>query len=122
MHNLKEIKIWNMAMDLTVKVYEISGNFPVDERFGLISQVRRCAVSIASNIAEGAGRNTDGEFKQFIGIANGSSFELETQLIIANKLNMISNETLNPLLKQLDELQKMTFGFQQMLDRKNKIK
>ena len=120
MHNIKELKIWQKAIEIAVKVYEISGEFPSDERFGLISQTRRCAVSVSSNIAEGAGRNTKGEFKQFLGIANGSSYELQTQLIIANKLNMISKEVLDPLLQQIDELQKMTFGFQQMLDKKNK--
>ncbi len=122
MHNIKELKIWQKAIELAVKVYEVSDKFPADERFGLISQTRRCAVSVSSNIAEGAVRNTKGEFKQFLGIANGSSFELQTQLVIANKLNMISNEMLDPLLLQIDELQKMTFGFQQMLDKKIKNK
>ena len=89
MHNIEELKIWNKAMDLAVQVYELSSKFPSDERFGLMSQVRRCAVSIPSNISEGAGRNTKGEFKQFLGIANGSAYELQTQLIIANKLNFL---------------------------------
>ena len=89
MHNIKELKIWNKAMVLSVQVYELSSKFPSDERFGLTSQVRRCAVSIPSNISEGAGRNTKGEFKQFLGIANGSAYELQTQLIIANKLNFL---------------------------------
>lgn len=122
MHNIKELKIWQMAIDLAIKVYEISEKFPVDERFGLIAQTRRCAVSVSSNIADGAGRNTNGEFKQFLGIANGSSFELQTQLIIANKLNMISDELLDPLLQQINELQKMMFKFQQMLEKKIKNK
>jgi four helix bundle protein len=122
MHHLKEIKIWHKAIELAVRVYEVSGGFPVDERFGLISQVRRCSVSISSNIAEGAGRNTDGEFRQFLGIANGSSYELQTQLTIASKLDMINEDTLSLLLEQIDELQKMIFGFQQMLTRKIKVK
>ena len=122
MHNIKELKIWQKAIDIAVKVYEISSKFPSDERFGLISQTRRCAISVSSNIAEGAGRNTNGEFKQFLGIANGSSFELQTQLMIAAKLNMISNKSLEPLLQQIDELQRMNFSFQQMLDNKTKIK
>lgn len=62
MHNINELKIWNKAMELTVKVYELSSQFPTDERFGLTSQIRRCSVSIPSNISEGAGRNTKGEF------------------------------------------------------------
>lgn len=89
MHNIKELKIWNKAMDLSVQVYDLSSKFPSDERFGLTSQIRRCAVSIPSNISEGAGRNTKGEFKQFLGIANGSAYELQTQLMIANKLNLL---------------------------------
>ena len=63
MHNINELKIWQKAIDLAARVYEISAKFPTDERFGLISQTRRCAVSVPSNIAEGAGRNTKGEFR-----------------------------------------------------------
>jgi four helix bundle protein len=118
MNNLKELKIWNKAIDLTVEVYKATSNFPSDERFGLTSQIRRATVSIPSNIAEGAGRNFLKEFNNFLGISNGSSFELQTQLIVANKLDMILDEVLNPLLIQLDELQKMTYGFQQMLEKK----
>jgi four helix bundle protein len=115
MHNLKELKIWNKAIDLTVDVYKATANFPSDERFGLISQSRRSAVSIPSNIAEGAGRNSNKEFNNFLGIANGSSYELQTQLVISNKLNLLSNDLLDDLLKQIDEVQKMTFAFQKTL-------
>lgn len=118
MNNLKELKIWNKAIDLTVKVYKATAKFPPDERFGLTSQIRRSAVSIPSNIAEGAGRNSPKEFNNFLGISNGSSFELQTQLIVANKLEMLSDVILNPILNELDELQKMTYGFQQMLEKK----
>jgi four helix bundle protein len=79
MHNLKELKIWNKATDLTVDVYKATFGFPSDERYGLTSQIRRAVVSISSNIAEGAGRNSNKEFANFMGIANGSSYELETQ-------------------------------------------
>ncbi|WP_431293933.1 four helix bundle protein [Pedobacter sp. P26] len=118
MNNLKELKIWNKAIDLAVDVYKATSTFPTDERYGLISQSRRAAVSISSNIAEGAGRNSVKEFNNFLGIANGSSYELQTQLVIANKLAILESEILNPLLDQIDELQKMTYGFQQMLDKK----
>lgn len=118
MNKLNELKIWNKAIDLTVDVYKATANFPSDERFGLTSQSRRAAVSITSNIAEGAGRNSLKEFNNFLGIANGSSYELQTQLVIANKLDMLDSSLLNPLLIQIDELQKMTYGFQQMLDKK----
>ena len=118
MHNLKELKIWNKAIDLTVDVYKATANFPSDERFGLTSQSRRSAVSIPSNIAEGAGRNSNKEFNNFLGIANGSSYELQTQLVISNKLNLLNNDLLDDLLKQIDEVQKMTFAFQKTLQSK----
>jgi four helix bundle protein len=117
MHNLKELKIWNKAIDLAVDVYKATSTFPTDERFGLISQSRRAAVSIPSNIAEGAGRNSKKEFSNFLGIANGSSYELQTQLVISNKLNLLENELLNDLLSKIDELQKMNYSFQQTLNK-----
>ena len=119
MNNLKELKIWNKAIDLSVDVYKATASFPVDERFGLTSQSRRAAVSIPSNIAEGAGRNSSKEFNNFLGIANGSSFELQTQLVLANKLELLNNEILDKLLNQIDELQKMNYAFQQMLRNKS---
>ena len=117
MHNLKELKIWNKAIDLTVDVYKATASFPSDERFGLISQSRRSAVSIPSNIAEGAGRNSNKEFSNFLGISNGSSFELQTQLVISNRLSLMDDNTLNNLLTQIDELQKMNFAFQKTLNK-----
>jgi len=115
MHNLKELKIWNKAIDLSVDVYKATSGFPSDEKFNLTSQSRRSAVSIPSNIAEGAGRNSNKEFSNFLGIANGSSYELQTQLIISNKLNLLNDEALDSLLKQIDELQKMNYAFQKTL-------
>ncbi len=121
MHNLRELKIWIKAVELAVDVYSATADFPIDERYGLISQSRRAAVSISSNIAEGAGRNSPKEFNNFLGIANGSSFELQTQLIISNKLNLLNSELLEKLLNQIDELQKMNYAFQQMLKEKSQI-
>jgi four helix bundle protein len=115
MHNIKDLKIWNKAIDLTIKVYDISSKFPNDERFGLISQIRRCAVSVPSNISEGAGRNTKGEFKQFLGVANGSCYELQTQIVIAQKLGFISDEDCSDILNCIDELQKMNYKLQSAL-------
>jgi len=112
MHNLKYLKIWNKSIDLSVEVYKATADFPSDERFGLISQSRRAAVSVSSNIAEGAGRNSKKEFTNFLSMANGSSYELQTQLIIANKLNLLKDDLLEGLLKQIDELQKMNYAFQ----------
>lgn len=115
MHNVKELKIWNKAIDLAVKIYDVSGQFPSDERFGLISQTRRSAVSISSNISEGAGRNSKGEFIQFLGIANGSSYELQTQMVIAERLGFITTETCASILDNIDELQKMNYNLQKSL-------
>lgn len=118
MHNLKELKIWQKAIDLTVVVYEVTANFPKEEKYGLISQIRRAAVSMPSNISEGAGRNGTAEFVHFLGIAQGSSYELQTQLIISKQLKLISEEQLNLLLTQLDEIQKMNRGLQESLKSK----
>ena len=117
MHNLTELKIWNKAIDLAVDVYKATSTYPTDERFGLTSQLRRASVSIPSNIAEGAGRNSKKEFCNFLGIANGSSYEVQTQLVISNKLNLLNDDKLSGLLKQIEELQKMNYSFQQMLSK-----
>ena len=122
MHNLKELKIWNKAVDLSVEVYKATSNFPKEEIYGLTSQIKRSAVSVPSNISEGAGRNSNKEFIHFLGIANGSSYELQTQLIISNRLNLISNETLQSLLKEIEEIQKMTYTFQNTLQKQYLVK
>lgn len=111
MHNFKELIIWNKSMD----VYQETKKFPEEEKFNLVSQMRRSAVSIPSNSAEGAGRNSDKEFNQFLGIAKGSSFELQTQLIISNKLKLIPNERYEQLNSTIEEVQKMISGFQSKL-------
>ena len=109
MHNFQNLKIWQKAMDIAKEVYVISSKFPSEEKYGLTSQIRRSAISIASNIAEGAGRNTNGEFKNFLGIANGSSNELCTQLILSHRLNLISEDKIQPVIDNLIEIQKMNY-------------
>ncbi|HET8753721.1 MAG TPA: four helix bundle protein [Salinimicrobium sp.] len=109
MHNFQNLKIWQKAMDIAEQVYVLSAEFPKEEKFGLKSQIRRSAVSIPSNISEGAERNTDGEFKNFLGIANGSSNELCSQLLLSHRLNLISEEKIKPVIKDLVEIQKMNF-------------
>ena len=118
MHNFQELKIWQRAMDITEKTYRISAEFPVEEKYGLISQIRRSAVSIPSNIAEGAGRNTDGEFKNFLGIASGSSNELFTQLILSYRLELVEESNVKPLLSELIEIQKMNYALIQKFSKK----
>lgn len=114
MHNIQDLKIWHKAIDLCVLIYKVSADFPSDERFGLTSQIRRSSVSIASNIAEGAGRNTKGEFNQFLGIANGSAYELQTQVILAQKLGLFKTNVVS-VLDNIDEIQKMCYKLQQSL-------
>lgn len=116
MHNFEKLKIWQKAMDIAIKVYEISLILPNDEKFNLIQQIKKCAVSIPSNIAEGAGRNHNKEFIQFLGIANGSTFELITQLILAKRLKLIDEETIQPIINQLVEISNMNFSFQKTLN------
>ncbi len=120
MHNFEKLKIWQKAMDIASDIYKISLLLPVDEKFNLIHQIKKCAVSIPSNIAEGSGRNSNKEFIQFLGIANGSTFELITQLMLAKKLNLIDEEIIQPIINQLVEVSNMNFSFQKSL--KNDIK
>ncbi|TQD39455.1 four helix bundle protein [Haloflavibacter putidus] len=110
MHNLNDLKLWKKAMIIAEKTYILSTNFPLEEKFGLTSQIRRSAISIPSNIAEGAGRNTNGEFKNFLGIANGSAYELHTQLILAKNLNLVKEDLVKPILKEVTEIQKMNYA------------
>lgn len=111
MHNLKEFKIWHKAMELTTEVYRLTSNFPKEEMYGLTSQIRSAAVSIPSNIAEGAGRNSNKEFVQFLAISNGSSYELQTQLLLSKNFNLIQ-EDLTSILDQIDQIQKMNYALQ----------
>lgn len=104
-------------MEVAEEVYILTAHFPKEEKFGLISQLRRSAISIPSNIAEGAGRNTDGEFKNFLGIANGSSYELYTQLLLSIKLNHCSEASVNPILFKVIELQKMKYALIKSLEK-----
>lgn len=115
MHKLKELNIWKKSIDLAVDVYTATKGFPKEETYGLTSQIRRSAVSILSNISEGAGRNSDNEFLHFLGIANGSAYELETQVIISNRLALMDDEQTEVLLTQLTEIQKMNYGLMQKL-------
>jgi len=112
MHNFRELKIWKEALNLTKQVYTVSAQLPSEEKFGLISQINRSAISVPSNIAEGSGRSTNKDFKNFLSIAQSSSYELETQLILAHDLFQIEVEN---VIKKLNELQKMMAGFKRTL-------
>lgn len=115
MHKLEDLKIWKKAMDIAEETYLLSANFPKEERYGLTSQIRRSAVSLPSNIAEGAGRNTKKEFNNFLGIANGSSYELFTQLILSHRLKLVEKNQVEPILAEVIEVQKMNYALMKSL-------
>ena len=115
MHQYKELKVWGKSMELAIEMYSLTKNFPRDERFGITSQIRKCGVSIVSNIAEGAGRNTNGEFIQFIGIAEGSTNELETQITISKRLGYITIPEFIKTEAALNEIRKMLFSLKKSL-------
>ncbi len=115
MNKFKDLLVWQKSIDIAEEVYRLTADFPAVEKFNLESQIKRSVVSIASNIAEGAGRGSKNEFKHFLSIALGSSYELETQLILSGRLNYSSKEKVELLLTKLDEIQKMLIGLQKSL-------
>ena len=115
MHKVEDLKIWQKSIELTKLVYEIVTALPTNEKYGLTSQIKRSSVSIPSNIAEGAGRNSNKEFKHFLSIANGLAYELQTQLILTIELNLLSKESIQPALDLIIEVQKMNYSFQKSI-------
>ena len=111
----KDLDVWKYSIDLVVEVYQLLKKFPDDEKFGIISQMKRCAVSIPSNIAEGAARSSVKEFSHFLTISLGSLAELETQIIISERLNFISDDNSKILLKNLTTIRKMLLGLKKSL-------
>ena len=112
MKDFRKLVIWERGMELTKQVYAFTALLPQKEQFGLISQMNRCSVSIPSNIAEGCSRNSDIELKRFIEIAIGSSFELETQLLLAKEIYQKENSL---LFDELNRLQKMMNAYHSKL-------
>jgi four helix bundle protein len=115
MNQFKNLLVWKKGMDLVVEIYAHTEKFPDKEKFGLTNQINRCAVSIVSNIAEGAGRNSEKEFNNFLGISLGSTCELETQILIASRLKYIEEDTVNKIIKSIEEIQKMLVGLQKSI-------
>ena len=110
MKDHKDLDVWKSAIDLVMGIYEATALFPREELFGLITQMRRAAVSIPSNISEGAARQTGKEFIQFLFIALGSASELETQLIIANKLNLFDKSIYPDLENDIKSIRILILG------------
>lgn len=111
MRDFKKLNVWSKAHQLTLEVYKVTQQFPDDERFGLISQIRRASASIPTNIAEGCGRESDNELKRFCYIAMGSASEVEYQLLLARDLGYISEPTYQPLADKEIEVKRMLTGF-----------
>ena len=114
----RDLHVWRKALDWTEAVYNLTAGWPREERFGLISQVRRSAISVASNIAEGAARRTTGEFVQFVGIAQGSLAEAETQLTLAQRLGYLGSGEARELLGAASEISRMLAGLATSLHRR----
>jgi four helix bundle protein len=106
-----ELTVWQRAIDLTVVVYKLTQRFPKEETFGLVSQLRRAAVSVASNIAQGRGRLNPAEFRQFLGVALGSTFEIQTQLVVSRKLQMGNEKAIDEAAALSNEVSKMLTAF-----------
>ena len=115
MHNYKKLNVWVSSISLVKNIYKLTRKFPKDEMFVLTQQLRRAAISIPSNIAEGAGRNSNAQFKNFLQISIGSCYEVETQLIISKELEYISEEELETISKELDSIMKMNHNLQKTL-------
>ncbi len=103
----RKLDIWKKGIEILKQVYQTSTKFPDEEKFGLTSQIRRASVSILSNIAEGAGRNSSPQFVNFLSFSKGSAFEVEGQMIVAHELNYISEDELNQILKEVDHYSRM---------------
>lgn len=110
MHQYKDLKVWQKSIAIADDIYEITKVFPNEEKFGLVSQMRRACVSMSSNIAEGAGKSSTKNFIRFLEVANGSSYELDTQIIISKNQNYISTEQFDKISFDLVEFQKMLFA------------
>jgi four helix bundle protein len=115
MNNFRNLDVWNKAVELATYVYQMTESFPKAETYGLISQMRRSAISISSNIAEGAGRESKKEFNQFLNISTGSCYELETQLTISQNLNFLNDAEYEDIKEKLIEIQKMLYALRQSL-------
>ena len=110
MRNYKNYEVYQMSMELVGEIYQVTKHFPDDEKYGLTAQLRRAAVSIPSNIAEGASRNREKDFARYIEIALGSSFEVDTQISLALQFNYINTSNFNPLFEKLQSVQRQLNG------------
>ena len=111
MKDFRKLRVWEKAHKLTLDIYGVTSQFPTEERYGLTSQIRRASVSIPANIAEGCGRDSEGELLRFVRIAMGSSSELEYELILAHELGYLSDKEFNIIQNDLVAVRKMLNAF-----------
>jgi four helix bundle protein len=111
MHNYRELKIWQRSMDFVERIYEVSVAFPKEVKYGLIAQIRSCAISIRSNISEGAGRATNKQFRHFLEISMGSINEVQPQIELANRFSYISKDIYEELIDEGLQIYKMIMAF-----------
>jgi four helix bundle protein len=118
MQDYRKLRVWAKAHHLALATYRATGDFPAEERYGLTSQLRRACVSIPSNIAEGCGRDSDGDFVRFLRIAQGSANEVEYQLFLASELSYLDSVTHRELARRVREVKKMLNAFVQRIRNK----
>ena len=110
MKSYQELEVWKKSKEIVLDIYRASNSFPTEEKYGLISQIRRASISVPANIAEGHGRNHTRDTLQFLHISRGSLYELETLLILSNELNYLKINTLNSIAEKITECIKMLNG------------
>jgi four helix bundle protein len=118
-HNFKKLDVWKKARELVKEIYIMSAKFPSEERFGIVSQIRRAAVSISLNISEGSGRGTDKDFSRFLDMSYSSALEVENLIYLCYDLGFIDIKKQDEMLGKVSEVQKMLRGFQSKLDKGN---
>lgn len=116
MHNFRELSVWQKSRGLIKEIYLLTTAFPITGKFGLSTQIKNSSNSIISNIAEGSGRGSNLDFKRFLNMALGSSYELETQIIISADLNLVPEQHANEIIPRIQEIQKMILGLIKSLD------
>ena len=119
--SFKQLKVWEKAYQLCLEIYKVTGNFPADEKFGLTSQMRRAAISIPSNIAEGYGRKTIPDYVRCLYIAYGSTCELETQTLLSGDLEYLDKNIKVSLLEKINEVERMLMALTKSLENKLQI-
>jgi four helix bundle protein len=113
-----DLEVWQLSKELVVEIYRITAHFPAEERYGLTSQIRRAAVSIGSNIAEGSARGTNKDFARFVLIALGSAAEVKCQLLFAKELNFVNKDEEQSIIEKVHQIARMLKGLRNSLNRK----